>query len=117
MINENIFQILVQGEQGETCVNWFDGKTSAEAEASAEAELKELEAMFPDCEYRIEAGTEFIYNKCRECGSVHANECSDNYGISTGYWCNDCYESDKYPYRKDAYFDESYAGERLEDDY
>lgn len=41
----------------------------------------------------------------------------DAYGYSTGYWCDACYESDRYPYRKDRYFDASYAGERLEDDY
>jgi hypothetical protein len=40
----------------------------------------------------------------------------DAYGIPTGYYCDDCYENN-YPYRKDRYFDESYAGERLEDDY
>ena len=41
----------------------------------------------------------------------------DYYGIETGYWCNDCYESDKYPYRKDAYYDYLNAGEYLDDDY
>jgi hypothetical protein len=40
----------------------------------------------------------------------------DAYGYSTGYYCDDCYENN-YPYRKDRYHDESYAGERLEDDY
>lgn len=40
----------------------------------------------------------------------------DAYGYATGYYCDDCYENN-YPYRKDRYFDESYAGERLEDDY
>ena len=39
----------------------------------------------------------------------------DFYGISTGYWCSDCYESDKYPYRKDAYYDYLNAGEHLDD--
>ena len=37
----------------------------------------------------------------------------DFYGIFTGLFCNDCYENN-YPYRRDDYFDESYAGERLE---
>ncbi len=41
----------------------------------------------------------------------------DNYDIPTGYWCNKCYNSSKYPYRKDNYFDPGYAGERMEDDY
>ena len=55
---------------------------------------------------------------CRGCGTkAGVNEESDAYGYSTGHWCGDCYYSDKYIYRKDRYFDESYAGERLEDDY
>ena len=38
----------------------------------------------------------------------------DAYGIFTGIYCDDCYmDEDKYTYRKDAYFDPSYAGERL----
>ena len=40
---------------------------------------------------------------------------NDAYGFFTGLFCHKCYEdSDKYSYRKDRYFDESYAGERLE---
>ena len=41
----------------------------------------------------------------------------DNYGIFTGIYCDDCYESgesSRYPYRKDDYHDPMYAGERLE---
>lgn len=40
----------------------------------------------------------------------------DAYGYSTGWWCDECYEGDKYPYRRDRYFDPSYAGERLTDE-
>ena len=43
----------------------------------------------------------------------------DAYGIFTGIYCDDCYnsgESDRYPYRKDEYHDPMYAGERLETD-
>lgn len=40
----------------------------------------------------------------------------DAYGLSTGYYCDSCYENN-YPYRKDNYFDPSYAGERMDDDY
>lgn len=40
----------------------------------------------------------------------------DHYGLSTGCYCDDCYENN-YPYRRDAYFDPSYCGERMEDDY
>jgi len=44
------------------------------------------------------------------------SERSDAYGISTGHYCDDCYDNN-YPYRKDRYYDESYAGERMDDDY
>lgn len=36
----------------------------------------------------------------------------DSYGYFTGLYCHNCYEKN-YPYRKDAYFDPSYAGETL----
>jgi RNase P subunit RPR2 len=41
---------------------------------------------------------------------------SDFYGLFTGHYCDDCYEN-KYPYRKDAYYDYLNAGERMDDDY
>ena len=41
---------------------------------------------------------------------------TDAYGIFTGIYCDKCYDSDKYPYRKDRYHDPMYAGERLESD-
>jgi hypothetical protein len=41
---------------------------------------------------------------------------NDVYGLSTGVWCDDCYEN-HYPYRKDKYFDPDYCGERMDDDY
>lgn len=57
---------------------------------------------------------------CRGCGTTKEEDYValylDAYGIPTGYYCDDCYENN-YPYRKDRYYDESYAGERLEDDY
>ena len=40
----------------------------------------------------------------------------DAYGIYTGLYCDKCFKNN-YPYRTDRYFDESYAGERLEEDY
>ena len=40
----------------------------------------------------------------------------DAYGIYTGIYCDDCYNSDKYPYRKDNYHDPMYAGERMNPD-
>lgn len=43
----------------------------------------------------------------------------DWYGISTGHWCDKCYESNRYPYKKSRYATEEYDGygERLSDDY
>ena len=57
--------------------------------------------------------------KCRGCETIGngVDERCDAYGYGTGDWCDVCYNSNKYPYRKDRYFDPSYAGERLEDDY
>lgn len=54
---------------------------------------------------------------CRgnECDKHDTCERLDAYGISTGYWCDDCYENN-YPYRKDWY-DFAGNGERLDDDY
>jgi len=40
----------------------------------------------------------------------------DAYGLSTGIYCDHCYEHN-YPYRKDRYFDPSYCGERMDDNY
>ena len=48
--------------------------------------------------------------------NYHAWARTDSYGIYTGVYCDDCYDSDKYPYRKDNYHDPAYAGERLEPD-
>ena len=43
---------------------------------------------------------------------------NDVYGIYTGLYCEKCYDNPEiYTYRKDEYFDEAYAGERLEEDY
>ena len=53
---------------------------------------------------------------CRRCESTTVEERHDHYGISTGYWCDNCYENN-YPYRKDAYHDYLNAGEYLNDDY
>jgi len=55
---------------------------------------------------------------CRGCDN-EGEEQYDAHGISTGYWCYDCYESSKYPYRKDRYetIETHGYGERLSDDY
>ena len=41
----------------------------------------------------------------------------DYYGNFTEICCNECYDNGNYSFRKDDYFDEAYAGERLEEDY
>ncbi len=59
------------------------------------------------------------YINCRGCRDAEGEQQYDAHGISTGYWCNDCYESNSYPYRKDRYptIETHGYGERLEDDY
>jgi hypothetical protein len=56
---------------------------------------------------------------CRGCEDGEGEEQHDAHFISTGYWCNDCYESDRYPYRRDKYptVETHGYGERLSDDY
>jgi len=52
----------------------------------------------------------------RNGGLQHLWQRYDAYGMYTGLYCDECYESNdssKYPYKKDRYFDESYAGESL----
>ena len=39
---------------------------------------------------------------------------NDAYGLYTGLYCDDCFGTDKYPYRTDRYFDPAYAGECME---
>lgn len=43
-----------------------------------------------------------VIHECRACGKDNTLERHDHYGITTGHWCEDCYEND-YPYRKDEY--------------
>ena len=111
---ENIFQIIVEVPLGERLQSWH------ESLEDAENELKNIQEWFPHDEFRIEEGTDYIHTKCKGCQTVHAYERTDHYGISTGHWCDKCYDDpSKYTYRKDAYYDPSYAGERMEpeDDY
>ena len=90
--------------------SWFETKEKAQEY------MDELKRCFPKTDYYLEQGTDNINQKCRECDTIYCTERHDHYGNSTGYWCEDCYEN-HYPYRKDAYFDPSYAGERMEEDY
>ena len=66
-----------------------------------------MEAICQGCE--SEADTGFNTGELK----YHYWARNDAYGIYTGLYCDKCYDSDKYPYRKDEYFDESYAGECL----
>lgn len=109
---KQIWQILTQGEYGEsTLQSWTDDRVEAEKT------LIECKEMWEGKEFWIEEGDDYIYTKCRGCNTVWATERYDRYNISTGNWCQECYDSAKYPYRKDFYFDPGYAGERLEEDY
>lgn len=59
-----------------------------------------------------------INRKCSGCQCDTPEERSDNYGIYTGFYCDKCYDNpEKYPFHKDDYFDASYAGECLDEDY
>ena len=60
---------------------------------------------------------------CRHCkktmkedSNLIIEERHDYYGLSTGHWCDGCYEKN-YPYRRDAYYDYMNAGEYMDDDY
>ena len=55
------------------------------------------------CDYGFQSG-ELIYHEWAR---------QDAYGLYTGLYCDGCYNSDKYPYRKDAYYDPAYAGESM----
>jgi hypothetical protein len=47
------------------------------------------------------------HDVCRGCQTdsrvAYVTERFDHYGITTGHWCESCYNSSRYPYRKDAY--------------
>ena len=56
--------------------------------------------------------TEFI--PCRSCRDKEGHLRHDTDGIPTGYFCDECFETN-YPYRKDAYHDYLNAGEYLDE--
>jgi len=71
---------------------------------------EEINAICQGCQKQAEHGFnhgELIYHHWAR---------NDAYGLYTGLYCDACYTSDKYPYRKDEYFDPAYAGERMEPD-
>jgi hypothetical protein len=70
-----------------------------------------MDAICKGCEKKCEDGFnpgELLYHHWAR---------NDAYGLYTGLYCDDCYNSDKYPYRKDYYYDPAYAGERMDEDY
>ena len=70
----------------------------------AEKQLKDSETACPHINFEIVEGVEYITTKCRGCSTPYANEQHDAHGITTGNWCEDCYEDESiYPYRKDKY--------------
>jgi hypothetical protein len=87
-------------------------KTEEEVQFYSLEEVREFLDMQQDSDdYNVEKVI-----PCRGCNSPDTNEQHDAYGISTGYWCDECYEHN-YPYRKDRYHDYLDAGEYLDDDY
>lgn len=71
---------------------------------------------------KLEIGSYYVVKNhaCRGCQKYKddTQERSDWYGISTGYYCEDCYENN-YPYRKDRYPTQEFDGygEQLEEEY
>ena len=65
---------------------------------------------------------EYYYVTLHACKTIDckhdANERFDAYGITTGWWCDSCFNSNKYPYRKDKYptIETHGFGERLNND-
>ena len=62
---------------------------------------KEDALDFVDFEFSFETHSIIQVISCRGCDK-EGHERQDWYGISTGHWCDPCYHSNKYPYRKDA---------------
>lgn len=76
------------------------------------------EECYEWAEYEVEPVYIHQFVTCRGC-EQEGYERYDAHGISTGNWCADCYDSDRYPYRKDRYptIETHGYGERLSDDY
>lgn len=108
-----VYQVLGEDSHGfPVCVYWTHDKEEAEKYAAS------MREMF-DEDYFVDKGTEFIKGKCRKCDSIFSMERFDAHGITTGNWCDKCYDSDNYPFRKDKYatIETHGYGERLNDDY
>ena len=73
----------------------------------------------PDKDYPVKFQDYEVGQEVYECPpvSMHRWARRDVYAIFTGLYCDECYNSNKYPYRKDYYHDPAYAGERMDEDY
>lgn len=114
MDNERIFQVVGRDSEGYPVLqSWHETATEAQTQ------LDDCNKFWPDDEWWIQEGTDLIMDKCKGCDALHASEQFDGHGITTGLWCDDCYNSDKYPYRKDKYptMETHGYGEQLNDDY
>ena len=74
------------------------------ATANSRYELRDImEMQFPE----VIQWQMVTHDVCRGCEidsrDAYVPERFDHYGITTGHWCESCYESGAYPYRKDAY--------------
>ena len=92
------------------CGNKYNGVNGDTEERQCFDCLYMQDAICSGCEKKAEHGFQ------RGALEYHYYARSDAYGIYTGLYCDDCYDSDKYPYRKDNYFDPAYCGERMEPD-
>jgi hypothetical protein len=79
--------------------------------------LREAEKII-EFEFDWNTHTIIKFIGCRGC-EQEGHERHDWYGISTGHWCDECYESDRYPYKRTRYATEEFDGygERLDDNY
>lgn len=108
--NKKIYQLMCINNEWPELVQWYDNKDDADNA------LNDYQNNFPEENYFIEEGTDHIKDKCRGCDTVDADEKYDAHGITTGIWCKSCYNSSKYPYRKDKYptIETHGYGERLD---
>lgn len=89
-------------------------KTDETLEADFQDELLDMieDQGWGDGDYHI-----YKEHTChgKGCESTYTNQRYDAYGITTGYFCDECYKNN-YPYRKDRYPTQEYDGygERLD---
>ena len=114
-VNKEYWQVVVFNDDK----GWEVLQQLCYSKGEAESVLNECQECWANDEFSIVEGTDFVTTKCKGCGTIEADECSDAHGITTGYWCDPCYNSSKYPYRKDKYptMETHGHGDYLEDDY